>query len=117
MELTFAEIVVEVSRIGKDLSVAVSGGERPHIGCIILAVPRPSLRDDGKISCTSSVLNVTGHKDEVVCREIAETLCRKYHCTVAAAGGFHVDNMTVEQIREVQEQVSKFCHQIKKTAG
>ena len=65
-KLTFTEICVEVRRLGDDYHILVSGGECPHIGCTVLAIPRPSLDGSGKMSSTASVLNVTGHKDEEV---------------------------------------------------
>ena len=71
-KLTFTEICVEVRRLGDDYHILVSGGECPHIGCTVLAIPRPSLDGSGKMSSTASVLNVTGHKGEEVCRYLAE---------------------------------------------
>ena len=76
-KLTFTEICVEVRRLGDDYHILVSGGECPHIGCTVLAIPRPSLDGSGKMSSTASVLNVTGHKDEEVCRYLAESIGRK----------------------------------------
>ena len=58
-KLTFTEICVEVRRLGDDYHILVSGGECPHIGCTVLAIPRPSLDGSGKMSSTASVLNVT----------------------------------------------------------
>ena len=77
----------------------------PHIGCAVLAVPRPSLKGDGSLSCTSSVLNLTGHKDEALCRLLAERACVHYQKTCLCTGGFHVDNMSPAQIQEVVEAV------------
>ena len=51
---------------------------KPHIGCAVLAIPRPSLKSDGSMSCTSSVLNLSGHKDETLCRLLAERACVSY---------------------------------------
>lgn len=105
--LSFSALELEVSTVGEDLHILVRGGERPHIGCAVLAVPRPSLTGDGNTSCTSSVLNVTGHKDEEICRYLAEKACKKYGVTVVCCGGFHVDHMTGKQIQEVLEAVRR----------
>lgn len=101
LELSFSTISIHVESVGNDLLICVKGGDIPHIGCTVLAIPRPSLRQDGSISCTSSVLNVTGHKDEAICRMIAEKAAKKYHAAVVCTGGFHVDGITKEQIQEV----------------
>lgn len=106
--LSFGELLIEEKAIGDDLLICVSGGEKPHIGCCVLAIPRPSLAGDGSISATSSVLNVTGHKDEEICRRIAQRRCAETGRVVVCTGGFHVDHITEEQIREVLLAVSSY---------
>ena len=46
---TIAGITIEICEkaIGEDLVLTLSGGEKPHIGCVVQAVPRPSLSGDG----------------------------------------------------------------------
>lgn len=100
-ELTFTNIYVEISRFGEDYHILLSGGERPHIGCTVLAVPRPSLDGSGKMSSTASVLNVTGHKDEEVCRYLAEKVSAGKNAIVVCTGGIHMDEITKEQIAEI----------------
>lgn len=101
--LTFTDICVEIHRLGSDYHILVSGGERPHIGCTVLALPRPSLDGSGRISSTASVLNVTGHKDEEVCRYLAETVSAGKNAIVVCTGGIHMDGITKEQIAEIVE--------------
>jgi len=99
--LSFAEIEFDIQPVGEDILIVIRGGDRPHIGSCVLSVPRPSLADDKKISCTSSVLNLSGHKDENICRLVAESFCKKFNTTVICTGGFHCDNLTAEKISEV----------------
>lgn len=102
-KLTFTDICVEVRRLGDDYHILVSGGECPHIGCTVLAIPRPSLDGSGKMSSTASVLNVTGHKDEEVCRYLTEKVSAGKKTTVVCTGGIHMDGITKEQIAEIVE--------------
>lgn len=102
-KLTFTEICVEVRRLGDDYHILVNSGERPHIGCTVLALPRLSLDGSGKMSSTASVLNVTGHKDEEVCRYLAEKVSAGKEATVVCTGGIHMDGITKEQIAEIVE--------------
>lgn len=111
-QLTFSEITVQLTGVGKDYHILFWGGDSPHIGCTVLAVPRPSLTGDGSVSVTSSVLNVTGHKDEQLCRFLAEQIARKKQAVVACTGGFHYDGISPEQIREVMEAVKEICENI-----
>lgn len=85
--LSFSELHLDLYPVEEDIAAILHGGDRPHIGCAVLAIPRPSLRDDGSASCTSSVLNVLGHKDEALCRYVAEALCKQYGGTVVCSGG------------------------------
>lgn len=101
ISLSFGTACICSGRLGDDISLLFWGGDRPHIGCTVMAVPRPSLTEDGSISVTSSVLNLTGHKDEHVCRLLAEEVCRQTGKTVVCTGGFHVDNITKTQIDEL----------------
>lgn len=92
---------VSVKKIGQDLLVSVEGGQKPHIGCVIQSVPRPSLTGDGSYSATSSVLNLTGHKDEYLCRKLSEQICAACQTTVVCTGGVHIDQITKEEICEI----------------
>lgn len=106
LDLSFSRLSVSVFSLGDDLAVLLYGGEREHIGSAVLSVPRLSLKDDGTVSCTSSVLNLPGHKDEAICRMVSESLSASLGKTVLAAGGFHVDNLSKEDIKEVIDAVS-----------
>jgi hypothetical protein len=50
------DVVANVRRIGPDLLVAIWGGEKPHIGAVAAAQPRPSLKDPAVTSATASVI-------------------------------------------------------------
>lgn len=111
-ELTFSSVTVSAARLGGDILLAVWGGEKPHIGCTVQAVPRESLTGDGSVSVTSSVMNLLGHKDEALCRSLAEQVCKKTAAVVVCTGGFHVDGITGEQIQEVTEAVDQIGNMI-----
>lgn len=105
-KLSFAELVVEIHKIGKEYCIHVGGGSSPHIGCVVLAMPRPSLKDANRVSTTSSVLNISGHQDEQICRLLAEAAARGEKTITVCTGGFHVDNITNEQIQELMKCIS-----------
>lgn len=110
--LTFTKLTVQQSDVGEDCYILLYGGEKPHIGCTVLAVPRPSLTGDGSTSVTSSVLNVTGHKDEEICRFLAEQTARKRGAVTVCTGGFHMDHITKEQIQEVLAAVKEIAEEL-----
>ncbi|MCC8090967.1 MAG: hypothetical protein LUC21_07540 [Oscillospiraceae bacterium] len=98
-QFDFAELRIQAGFVGDCALVHLEGGEAPHIGCTVLALPRPSLRGDGTVSATSSVLNVTGHKDEAICRPLAEQVCRRLNRVTVCTGGFHIDGIASAQIQ------------------
>lgn len=100
-KLSFSVLTAETVQLGADWLITLSGGEKPHIGSVVIAIPRPSLTGSGAVSATSSVFNVTGHKDEALCRLLAEQMAKKKNAVTVCTGGFHMDGITREQIDEV----------------
>lgn len=109
IETSFSRVEVEIRQVGQDLLILVQGGDRPHIGCTVMAVPRPSLSGDGSVSCTSSVWNLPGHKDEAICRLLAEVWCKETGKVVVCTGGFHVENIRPAQIEELIRRLEAFA--------
>lgn len=76
---------------GRGYVVGLFGGESPHVGAVVVSMPRPSLADPGKPSCTSSVINLPAHKEEEVIRPLAEELARATGRPVVGVAGVHVE--------------------------
>lgn len=64
------------------------------------------------MSSTASVLNVMGHKDEEVCRYLAEKVSAGKKATVVCTGGIHMDGITKEQIAEIMETMQIIAGEI-----
>jgi hypothetical protein len=92
-----------VKRIGKDLLVAIWGGERPHIGAVAAAQPRPSLSDPNRLSATASVFSYVGHKEDGIAKEAAERLSAALNTNVTVTAGIHWDDIDEAGIRRVME--------------
>lgn len=87
----------EAMRMGDDCLIALSGGDAPHIGCAVMAVPRPSLTGQGR-SATASTLNRTGHKDDIVAARVAEKVAAELDCVVVCACGIHVEGADAQTL-------------------
>jgi len=87
--------------IGKDLLVAIWGGERPHIGSVALAQPRPSLKNPENRSATASVLCVLGHKEDDLVKKASEFLAAALDVRVVVTAGVHWDDLDEEGIQTV----------------
>ena len=111
-ELSFSVIKLYVLKLGDDYNITISGGDKPHVGSSVLAIPRQSLTGDKSISTTSSVMNMIGHKDEQICRYLAEKVCINKNAVVICSGGFHVDNISKDGINEVLQAVKELAEMI-----
>jgi hypothetical protein len=89
--------------LGEDMLLVLGGGEKPHIGTVILCEPK-----EGKRGCTASVLNVTGHRDVEVARKLAERVCTRTGRRVVCVAGIHVENATEKDI----EKIIKNCEML-----
>jgi len=92
-----------VKEIGKDLLVAIWGGDSPHIGAVAIAQPRPSLRDKDTISATASVFCFLGHKEDLIAKEAAERIASALNTNVVATAGIHWDYIDEAGITCVME--------------
>jgi len=88
---------------GKNIAVVIGGGDTPHIGAAAVASPRESLKKDGNISATASVLCVMGHKDDMPARTAALRLSSELNTTVSVSVGLHIDNPTEDDFTKIQE--------------
>lgn len=95
------DLEASVRWIGKDLLVAIWGGERPHIGAVSVAQPRPSLKDSGITSATASVICMLGHKEDELAKAVSEILAAALNTHVVVTAGIHWDNIDGEGIRQV----------------
>lgn len=105
-------LCLEAKWQGGDLAVQLYGGSRPHIGSVVLAVPRPSLQDASRTSATSSVLNRPAHLDEGPARHLAESLASRLGTNVAVLCGIHYDRLGDDQIREVSRQCDALAEEV-----
>ena len=97
------DIEARVQRIGEDLLVAVWGGEKPHIGAVSVAQPRPSLRNPKATSATASVICLLGHKEDDLAKAVSEVLAAALNTRVVVTAGIHWDRIEKRGIEKVLE--------------
>lgn len=101
----------EMVKMGNDYTLCVYGGEKPHIGSVVMAIARPSLTGKG-VGVTSSVLNCVGHKDEVIARLFAEAVAKEANCTAVCACGIHVDDIAPEQMDAIHRASERLLKRV-----
>jgi len=90
-----------VRLIGDDVLVAIWGGEKPHIGAVAVAQPRPSLKDPAVTSSSASVICLVGHKEDELAKAAAEILAAALETQVVVTAGIHWDNLAPEAIQRI----------------
>lgn len=88
---------------GAGAIIALTGGEQPHVGAVGLGVPRPSRRDPGRRSATSSVLTLTGHHDDALAKPLAERAASRLDQPVVVVVGLHVEDAGEADIARLAE--------------
>jgi hypothetical protein len=108
-------IVARVLPIGEDLLVALWGGTRPHIGAVGVAVPRASLANPKRWSATSSNFTFVGHKEDLLAKEVSETLATTLRKNVVVTAGMHWDDLRSRDIATIQRLVRRLTAKISGT--
>ena len=85
------KVWMEKQFIGKDIVLSVGGGEKPHIGGIVICEPEKEPK----------VVILGSHMDDIILKPIAKKTCDKYKTTVVAIGGIHIDNATKKEINTI----------------
>ena len=93
-------LVAWIHEVGEDLVVAVGGGERPHVGSVVLAQPYRSKDRPGEFSASCSVLTIPPHKEEPIARGIAVRLAKNLGKVVVVTAGVHEDGLDGEGVTE-----------------
>ncbi|HBP66512.1 MAG TPA: hypothetical protein DD730_20190 [Desulfosporosinus sp.] len=97
------EITLTLTDTGHGIHGLLTGGERPHVGGVVLAIPRPSLSGEGW-SADVYITPVPGHKDVDVARTVAEMLARELRLPVSITAGIHSDHLCLEDLSQL------ICH-------
>ena len=91
-------IGARVTSVGEDLVVAVGGGQKPHVGCVVLAQPQPAKTTSVKWSASCSVLTIPPHKEEPIARGIATRLAEALGRVTVVTAGIHDDHLDSDGI-------------------
>jgi hypothetical protein len=92
------QVQAGVQKVGEDLVIVVGGGQRPHVGCVVLAQPLPSKAPGKQWSASCSVLTIPPHKEEPIARGIATTVAETLGRVTVVTAGVHDDGLDADGI-------------------
>jgi hypothetical protein len=100
-------VSAEAVAMGEDLVVRVEGGTTPHVGAVAVSMARPSLADSSKISSSTSLITLPGHKEDGLALQAAGELTAASGKTAVVVAGIHIDNATPEEITMLVNNAKK----------
>ena len=90
-------VTLRMRNTGSGWLGSLTGGETPHVGGVVLAVPRPSLTGKGT-SCDVWNIPVPGHLDNEVAAPLAKEFCMALGVPVSMTAGLHIASAGTEDI-------------------
>jgi hypothetical protein len=92
---------------GADLIVYISGGVE-HIGAVGLGY----CYNHADRKANSSVIAISGHKEDDLVKSISQKLSKALKTTVAVIAGVHYDNMTKSEIHTIIENANNLADEL-----
>ena len=91
--------------------VHLFGGTQPHAGAVAVGTPsaQQELPED---NVTVSFFTRVGHKDDALAKKAACDLAKALCKVVVVIAGFHIDQASKEQIRQVLDNCQQLIIQI-----
>ena len=125
MDMTFTKlmssgrisITVHAVRMGNDLLVGIYGGDRPHIGAVAVGVPGPAVDSGLPRTVKTSIIALTGHREDQVTRDAAQRIALETGAVVSVSCGIHLDTITAEEIVLVCGLVEELTGELINWAG
>ncbi|MDD2970848.1 MAG: hypothetical protein PHE02_01790 [Lachnospiraceae bacterium] len=111
-KLLHMELFVTGLLQGQDLLLSVTGGELSHIGSVSMAIPRQSLTGQGN-SATVSTFVYPGHMDDKIGDLFAKELCSMLQCHVVVTCGIHFEELSPEQLVQVELECRDMLEKLK----
>jgi len=85
------KVWLQCEEMDNDLIYILGGGETPHIGGVVLKIPKKEIM----------IMKLEGHYDLEVLIPIAEAAADKNKKKVVALGGVHIDNASKDDIDQL----------------
>jgi hypothetical protein len=110
-------ITLHAVRMGNALLVGIYGGDRPHIGAVAVGVPGPAFDSGLPRTAETSVIALTGHREDQVTRDAAQRIALETGAVVSVSCGIHLDTITAAEIACVCGLVEELTGELINWAG
>ena len=94
-------ILVQVQEVGNDLSICISGGDKPHIGAVALGIPISLPHDPSVHTSSVSLMTVPGHKEDEFALRVSRKLAKQLNKVVVTSCGIHIQGIKKDEILQL----------------
>lgn len=100
-------IALTCEKLGHDLLISCTGGDKPHVGAISLAQPYAAA--DGHITACSSSVSAFAHREAQLSDKLASMAAKLTGCNAAVVCGIHFDSITPQQLEPLTQLCLELC--------
>lgn len=100
-------VELQALAMGPDLNIAITGGDRPHLGAVAISSAAQGAANHG-IGYSAVTVPLPGHREDILARWAALALSEQLSLNCIVACGIHVDGITGDEI----EEVTKLVHEL-----
>lgn len=100
--LLFTTLQMDITPVGNDLHVLLTGGDNPQIGCTAFSHP---VIDSESVHCETSILSNVSEPDSLFCKYVAESLAAQTGQNVLCTGGIFVESPDEHETAKLYENV------------
>ncbi len=102
--LLFTNIQMDITPVGKDIHILLTGGNQPAIGCTAFSTPIP---DTDPTECKTEVIKSHEQADALFCSYVAENIARQTGQRTLCTGGVFVDDPDEHQMAKLYENIDE----------
>ncbi|HIX72992.1 MAG: hypothetical protein KH268_06730 [Clostridiales bacterium] len=102
--LLFTTIQMDITPVGDDIHILMTGGDNHRIGCTAWSVPMP---DTDPVECKTTVIKSDDMADESFCAYVAENIARQTGQRTLCTGGVYVENPDERQLAKLYENIDE----------
>lgn len=124
--LLFTTIQMDITPVGDDIHILLTGGDNHRIGCTAFSVPRLSAdpvetptdsadgeaagaltADDNSVLCDTTVIKSDEDADASFCAYVAENIAKQTGQRTLCTGGVYVNHPDEHQIDKLYENIDE----------
>lgn len=101
---------MDITPVGDDIHILLTGGDNHRIGCTAFSVPRivdPAEAPADTIQCDTTVIKSDDNADASFCAYVAENIAKQTGQRTLCTGGVYVDNPDEHQLDKLYENIDE----------